>query len=277
MFHYHKQSILSFDNLVKLNYMRVSDNFENVDFTSYTFNIVDVFDFPFIQYFDCDFLSSVNMISLLYFSKCSLTESFLYFVIADHFVSFFHMNVNLFLFWHKNFCYTATFVDIFDVTVTVLPHKFRTNFHLWCMMWIIIYPQVISFFQFLLFILLIYLQILKQKEHILRISFFYISFGLRNSLVTVLKAWMEKLIVRFVIVCILNSIFIGHLFLLIFMHCSYRSFLSIHILLVRLIQNQIILICHLVIQINWILYKTTFSFLMMTTVFFVVYALIPHL
>ena len=168
--------------------MGVSDNLKNMDFTSYTFNVVDVFNFPFIQYFDCDFLSSVNVISLLYFSECSLTKSFFYFVIADHFVTFFHVNVNLFLLWHQNFCYTATFVNVFDVTFTVLPHKLRTNILLWSMMWIIIYPQIICFLQFLLFILQIYLQILKQKEHILRISFFYVWFGLRNSLITVSKA-----------------------------------------------------------------------------------------
>ena len=192
--------------------MRMPNNFKNMNFSGNSFYIIDIFYLPFIQYLDSYLLAGVNMESLFNFAKCSLSECFFYFVIADHFVSFFHMNVNLFFFWHQNFCYSTTFVDIFNFSIAVRLNKFRTCSFLWCLLLIIIYSQVITFFNFLFFFLLINFQILKQEEHILWISWFNLRHLLLNSLIAVFKSLMKKLIIRFVIVCILNSIFVRHLF-----------------------------------------------------------------
>ena len=138
MLHYHKKSILCFYNLIELYNMRMSHNLKNMYFSRDSFYVVDIFNLPFIQYLYSYFLSSVNVKSLFNFTKCSLTKSFFYFVIANHFIAFFHMNVNLFLFWHQNFCYSSAFINVFDVSIAILPHKFRTDLFLRCLMWIII-------------------------------------------------------------------------------------------------------------------------------------------
>ena len=206
MLHDHEKSILCFNDFIKLNNMWMPNNLKNMDFSSYSFNIIDIFYLPFVQYLDGHFLSSVNVESLFYFSECSLAKSLFYFVISDHFVSFFHVDVDLFFLWHQYFCYSSAFVNVFDFSIAVRLCKFTADSFLRCLLLIIKYAQVILLLNFLFFSFLINLQILKQKEHILRISWLYLRS--LNSLFTILKPRMKKLIIRFIVVCVLNCIFI---------------------------------------------------------------------
>jgi len=133
MFHDHKKSILRLNNFIKLNNMWMPYNLKYMNFSSHSFNIIDIFYLPFIQYLDGYFLSCVNMISLFYFSESSLTQSLFNFVVTNHFVTFFHVNVNLFFFWHQYFCYAATFVNVFNFSIAVGLDEFRTDSFLWCL------------------------------------------------------------------------------------------------------------------------------------------------
>jgi len=58
-----------------------------MDFSFYSFNIVYIFNFPFVKDLNCHFLSSKNMETLLYFSKRALTKSLLNLIVTNHFYS----------------------------------------------------------------------------------------------------------------------------------------------------------------------------------------------
>lgn len=64
--------------------MGVSHYFENVDFPSDSFYVVHLCNFVFFEDFDCYFLLSKQMDSLLHFSEGALAEGLGHSVAADY-------------------------------------------------------------------------------------------------------------------------------------------------------------------------------------------------
>ena len=60
--------------LIKLNYIRMSHNLENVDLTSDSFNITLIFDFVLFQNLNSNFFAGNQMCSKSYFTKCTLSK-----------------------------------------------------------------------------------------------------------------------------------------------------------------------------------------------------------
>lgn len=87
-------------------------DFQNMYFSSHSFNIVDVVNFPFVQDFDCYFLAGVDMISLFDFSKCALSQSLFNFIIAYHLRSIMEDAIDLSFIWHQDLRDSPTFIDI---------------------------------------------------------------------------------------------------------------------------------------------------------------------
>ena len=71
--HDQENPLWGLDNFVNLDDIRVFYYLKYVNFSSHSLNIVKIFDFPLVENFDSDFLTGVNMVSLLNFSKSSLT------------------------------------------------------------------------------------------------------------------------------------------------------------------------------------------------------------
>ena len=82
MLHDQVKSFLCLDDIIELNNMRMSYYFKYVYFSSDPFDITHICYFLFLQYFYRNFLTSVYVYTLLYFTKCTLTKCFYKFIIA---------------------------------------------------------------------------------------------------------------------------------------------------------------------------------------------------
>ena len=59
---------------IELDNIRMSDDFENVDLTSYSFNVRLIFDLVFFKDFDSDLFSCDEMCSQSHFTKRTLSK-----------------------------------------------------------------------------------------------------------------------------------------------------------------------------------------------------------
>ena len=82
------------NDLVHLNDVRVTYNFQNMDFSGHTLYIVDFSDFAFFEYFDCDLLLSEQMNAFLDFAESALAQSSSDAVAANHLQSLSRLDVN---------------------------------------------------------------------------------------------------------------------------------------------------------------------------------------
>ena len=74
--HYQVQLFWSFNYLVQLNNIWMPDHLQDVNLSSYSFYIVYVDNFVFLQDFDCDFLTCEIVKTQLDFAKRPLSYSF---------------------------------------------------------------------------------------------------------------------------------------------------------------------------------------------------------
>lgn len=74
VFHDHVELLFGFNNLVKLNDVRMSDLLQNFDFSRDSFDILLIIDLVLLQDFDGHFLARKRMLAQLDLSKSSLAE-----------------------------------------------------------------------------------------------------------------------------------------------------------------------------------------------------------
>ena len=60
--------------LVKLDYIWMSNDLQDVDFSGYSFDVRLILDLIFLKYFDCDFLASYQVCTKPDFTEGSLTK-----------------------------------------------------------------------------------------------------------------------------------------------------------------------------------------------------------
>jgi len=70
--HYNEESSRRLYDLVHLNDVRMANNFEDVEFSTHSFNVGDFGDLVFLKNFDCDLLLCEKMDSLLNFTESAL-------------------------------------------------------------------------------------------------------------------------------------------------------------------------------------------------------------
>lgn len=87
MLHDQENSFWGFNYFVDLNDVRMLYDFQNMNFSGNSLDVVNVIDLLFIQNLDRDFLAGEDMSPLFNLSKCSLTKGLLNFVVSDHFSS----------------------------------------------------------------------------------------------------------------------------------------------------------------------------------------------
>ena len=116
--HDQKQPLRCFYDLVHLNDMGVSDDFEDVDLSLNTLNIVYIVNFPLFKNLDGDLLACVDVISLLDLSESALTKSFLDFVVSNHSLAIF--NFVLHLVWPQNFRDSTALIDFIQAIERLL-------------------------------------------------------------------------------------------------------------------------------------------------------------
>jgi hypothetical protein len=80
--HHKIQPLLSFDNIIELNDVGMSDNFENVNLSGHSFDITNVSYPLLLQYFDGHLLLGIQMDSLLDLSKRPLTKCLHEFIVT---------------------------------------------------------------------------------------------------------------------------------------------------------------------------------------------------
>jgi hypothetical protein len=71
-------------NLIKLDEVRVTNDFENVHFSLDSLNILDVIDLLLVKDLDCHFLPSNIMHSQFYFPKRSFTYGFAFTMMKNY-------------------------------------------------------------------------------------------------------------------------------------------------------------------------------------------------
>jgi len=74
-----------------------------VDLSNHSLNIVKILNLPFVKNFDCDFLTGVNMVALLYFTKGTLAKSFVDPIVSYHLRSIWDVVLD----WHDQLCISA--------------------------------------------------------------------------------------------------------------------------------------------------------------------------
>lgn len=84
MLHNQKESPWRFDDFIKLDYVRVSNDFQNVDLAADPLYIVDVRDLVLLQDLDGHLLVSKQVDPLFDFTKGPLTERLSYSIGPDH-------------------------------------------------------------------------------------------------------------------------------------------------------------------------------------------------
>ena len=73
MFHDQEKSGWCFNDLIQVNDVRMSHNFQNVNLPSHSLNIVCVINLVFLENLDSDFLTSEYMVALFDLAKGTLT------------------------------------------------------------------------------------------------------------------------------------------------------------------------------------------------------------
>ena len=84
MFHYQKDALGGFNYFVNLNNVGVLHDFQNMNFSGNSLNVVNIVNLLLVENFYRHLLACVNMVALFDLAKSSLTKSLFNFVIAYH-------------------------------------------------------------------------------------------------------------------------------------------------------------------------------------------------
>ena len=74
-----------------------------MDLSNHSLNIVKILNLPFVKNFDGDFLTGVNMVALLNFTKGTLAKSFVDPIVSYHLRSIWDVVLD----WHDQLCISA--------------------------------------------------------------------------------------------------------------------------------------------------------------------------